>query len=337
MPRAPGQPLANSRGPVAPPPPPGSSRPSRPPGKGARPWVGPATRGCADRGIRLLATTVGTYAFLRTLRGDEFSFRPPALDDVKRATCDTKHAYTTLAKKVASRIAGPSPAGWPSSQPKVDAAALVLIFERLIFHKGRFGVEVLELSNWRSVIKRRVQRFAAGAVRELWEEAHQAVVRRAPQHAQPDQFSAATPLPGAASVARVARLAEQAVADGNLSRGLQRILSQLNPALDQSDPTVLQQYRDKTFADQPEDLDALKDWESEFKDQHGGTLEAAEFKLGTFVPAGQDQAVDTLEYVVGHLDKSAAGGVSGWTNRALREAPTSSFLRPCVELFFGAD
>ena len=237
-PERPASPLANSRGPVAPPPPPGPSRPSRPPGEGARGRGSDQqpTAAATDRWDPLISDPqVGTYAFLRTLRGDEFSFRPPALDDVKRATCDTKHAYTTLAKKVASRIAGPSPAGWPSSQPKVDAAALVLIFERLIFHKGRFGVEVLELSNWRSVIKRRVQRFAAGAVRELWEEAHQAVVRRAPQHAQPDQFSAATPLPGAASVARVARLAEQAVADGNLSRGLQRILSQLNPRPERPD------------------------------------------------------------------------------------------------------
>ena len=41
--------------------------------------------------------------------------------------------------------------------------------------------------------------------------------------------------------------------------------------------------------------------------------------------------------MVNHLDKSAAGGVSGWTNRTIREAPTHAFWRPCVELFFGAD
>ena len=184
-----------------------------------------------------------------------------------------------------------------------------------------------------------MQRFADGELGDLYYEACHATVRRQSTRAAHDEGRAAADGEAATrkAMGRVTHLAEQAIRDGNLSRGMQRILSQLNPPLTQSDPHFIEEYGKKVYADEPEDLSLLQDWERRYEELHGDTSDAASFRLGSFTPSGQDHEVDTLDYVVAHLDPSAAGGVSGWTNKTLRRMGSTAFLRPVIELFFSAD
>ena len=68
-----------------------------------------------------------------------------------------------------------------------------------------------------------------------------------------------------------------------------------------------------------------------------GTLERSEFQLGSFTPKGATKEVDTLKYVIAHLDITTASGCSGWSCELLRLLDDTEFLRPINELFFGMD
>ena len=47
--------------------------------------------------------------------------------------------------------------------------------------------------------------------------------------------------------------------------------------------------------------------------------------------------VDTLKFVVAHLDRTAAPGTSGWSYDTLRRLENVDFLRPVIDLFFETD
>ena len=95
-------------------------------------------------------------------------------------------------------------------------------------------------------------------------------------------------------------------------------------------------YGEKACRDNPEDLTPIQEWETPFAQVHGD-LEGSEFKLGCFTPKGATKEVDTLEYVIAHLDITTACGCSGWSYELLRSLPNTEFLRPVIELFFGVD
>ncbi len=117
---------------------------------------------------------------------------------------------------------------------------------------------------------------------------------------------------------------------------MSRLLNTITAPLDQGDPDVISKYGKKACRDEPEDLGPLANWEQQFKEIHS-TLDESVFRLGTFTPKGSSDKVDTLKFVVSHLDRTAAPGTSGWSYDTLRRLENVDFLRPVIDLFFETD
>ena len=188
---------------------------------------------------------------------------------------------------------------------KIDAAAVVLLFDRLIFHNGRNAEEIENKTAWKSIVRTRVERFREGDIRGLWIEAESGAPTPDPKNTNPTPTQ---PLQDPARLRqRISQLAEEACRKGNLSRGMNLLLNQITEPLDQGDGEVIRKYGEKACRATPENLEPLADWEKVFKETHS-SMDASVFTLGTFTPKGSTDEVDTLKFVVAHLDKTTASG-----------------------------
>ena len=216
-----------------------------------------------------------------------------------------------------------------------ESTALVLLFERLIYHRCRSAAEVVSGMSWAAIVERRLDLFDRGEIRKLAMDGMSAIGTMV-EEPPPSESRSPTEILEQES-RRIAQLAERAVREGHLSRGLAKLVAQMVSPLEQDNPQVIDAYTRKVTRagndEQPEAL--LGDWKPLFEACHG-SLDKSKFRVGTFVPknGADQQPKDTLEFVVRHLDTTVSSGFDCWSNAVLRRLPDLTFLQPLLALFF---
>ena len=280
----------------------------------------------------------GVWAYIRSLHGTAgkiFDWRPPMLDIDRRRKIGLKKGNKSLNSAVAKREFQAEVSIDGIGHHK-ESTALVLLFERLIYHRCRSAAEIVSGMSWAAIVERRLELFDQGEVRRLAMEGMSSCVTMVDDTPPPDTRSPSEIL--AQESRKIQSLAERAVREGHLSRGLAKLVAQMVSPLAQDDQEVIDAYTAKvtrTGDEQPEEL--IGDWKALFTDVHGN-LDKSKFRVDTFVPKnGDDQPIDTLNYVVRTLDQTTSPGFDCWSNAILRRLPDLSFLQPVLAIFFQYD
>ena len=111
----------------------------------------------------------GVWAYIRSLHGTAgkiFDWRPPMLDIDRRRKIGLKKGNKSLNSAVAKREFQAEVSIDGIGHHK-ESTALVLLFERLIYHRCRSAAEIVSGMSWAAIVERRLELFDQGEVRRL--------------------------------------------------------------------------------------------------------------------------------------------------------------------------
>jgi hypothetical protein len=219
----------------------------------------------------------------------------------------------------------------------VDAAALTHLLPALLLGRNRPGdAEELKTVTWLSTVQARLARLKAGEFQGLIDEALGPLRGEGEQRRRGRDPSEKElrKLKGARGT--------ELVLQGQPSKGLAHLASK--GVLKMEDAGVRQKFTElqDPYGDGDGDVPVLQ-WE-EFVRTHGAEFALPppssplyQFELGSTVIQGADgtsQEVDTLEYVLNHLDVTSAPGISG-TDFTLLRGADPAVVAVLLEPFFG--
>ena len=265
----------------------------------------------------LLQPDHACWAFLRRLSPDAIASRVPLIN--RRHLGDPKFVavFSKALGLVSARLRGVDP------DAIADGPRLFLCLYTMLFGRHRLGlIGSGPMSPWLPIVKQRLDRLLAGEFGALFAEAMEGAVFKTPDGS------------GDMREAKAKRAVELAHM-GSVSKSFGALTA--GGVLPLAEEAVREKF---TKLLQPNDEALPADWRSFVRGTDNAppvTSSVYKFVLGESNvkgPNGEMMTVDTLEYVLRHLDRSSAAGVSGIDFAMLRHI-SPDLIRPILAVFGG--
>jgi hypothetical protein len=289
---------------------------------GGRPRSGDDDNEPDDDGFHaLLDRHHPSWNFLRTLSVDQLATRVSSINKQKYMRDPRFAKFLERGLRVASArcLMGDDDA-------TSDAHRLTMLLVTLLFNKHRPLMAGAPNSPWLDIVRARTARLWGGDFEGLFREAHVQSARPSPEM---------SPMSAAEARERAVNRAVDFGLNGSLSRSLRALTGKGNLPL--SEEKVQDKFIQLLNPNNEERPKEWREFVSSAPECRPPTDPCYGFELGRSVvpgPNGDGMEVDTLEWVLSHLDATTSPGISGMGYDMLKHVKPG-VLRPLLAAFFG--